>query len=177
MAFNWLFVVQNFEIKSYQDSAAKTEVVEPILASNFVSQHKVMCFDRSYRDYYADIVKQSVVNIYQQIQDQPVVIYGGGLHTEQHLSLFSCFNVVAIADRDKKLWGTTLAGIVVISPEEILSYSHHVVISSKAYEDAICQELSTKYPQLSLHKLYYLQENNNGFNQKMYQTLLIIFAR
>jgi len=23
MVFNWLFVVQNFEIKSYQDSAAK----------------------------------------------------------------------------------------------------------------------------------------------------------
>jgi len=173
MAFNWLFVVQNFEIKSYQDSAAKTEVVEPILASEFVNQHRVMCFDRTYQDYYADIVKRSVNNISQNLQDKAVVIYGGGLHTEQHLALFSRFNIVAIADRDKKLWDTTIAGFLIISPAQIPRYSQDVIISSKAYEDAIYQELSAENPQLSLHKLYYLQENNKEFNQQMSKKLLV----
>ena len=172
MAFSWLFVVQNFEIKSYQDSAAKTEVVEPILASKFVSQHKVMCFDRTYKDYYINIVKSSLSNIYQNIQRRPVVIYGGGLHTEQHLDLLSRFNIVAVADRDSKLWGTTLSGYPIISSSKILQYSQDVIISSKAYEDAIWHELSTDYPELSLHKLYHLQENNEEFNQQMSQEVL-----
>jgi hypothetical protein len=80
MTLNWLFVVQNFEVKSYEDSAAKIEVIEPIKKSTFVKNQQVLCFDRSYTEHYADIVQSNLNKLLIEIGQEPVVIYGAGLH-------------------------------------------------------------------------------------------------
>lgn len=167
-----MFVVQNFELKQYEDSAAKVEVVEPILASGYVASHKVMSFDRSYENYFADIVKQSFERACQKIGDDPVVIYGAGVHTEQHLTLFCSLNIKAFADRDSRLWGRSIEGIPIVSPEQINQYANHVVISSKAFEDAIYNELANKYTDINLYKLYSSGEINKHYFDDMYQALL-----
>jgi len=172
MTYKWLFVVQNFEIKGYQDSAARIEVVEPIIKSDFVDSHKVLCFDRTYDAFYAKIVMDNFSNLESNIKKNPVVIYGAGIHTQQHLALFRQLNVKAVADRDRTLWGSYIGEFLIIPPDEIASYANEVIISSKAYEEAICTELAQLYPSLSLHKLYFLTDNNVEFNLQMKTRLL-----
>ncbi|WP_206484751.1 glycosyltransferase [Thalassotalea sp. G2M2-11] len=172
MTYKWLFIVQNFEIKGYQDSAARAEVVAPITKSSFVNSYSVLCFDRTYDNFYKEIISENIVNLNIRLKGKPVVIYGAGIHTQQHLAQFKQFNIKAIADRDSSLWGGELEGVLIISPDDILQYSEHVVISSKAYEQAIYEELSERLPALSLHRLYYLNDNNAEFNQQMQARIL-----
>lgn len=162
--FNWLFVVQNFEIKSYQDSAARVEIVEPVLASDLVNNHQVLCFDRSYQQDYAALVQQRIDQLTRELKDSPVVIYGAGLHTEQHLTQFSALNVVAIADRNQSLWGTSLSDYPIISPDEIANYGEHAVISSKAFEESILQEMPAKTPNTQWYGLYPQSEQSAFFD-------------
>lgn len=163
--FNWLFVVQNFEIKSYQDSAARIEIVEPILSSSFVNSHQLLCFDRNYQEDYAQFVQQRITQLAQDIQGEPVVIYGAGLHTEQHLAQLKALNIVALADRNSALWGTTFCGYPVVSPDTIKDHASHVVISSKAFETSILEELPTQYPQSQWYGLYPTSSNEVFFAQ------------
>lgn len=172
MLYNWLFVVQNFELKKYEDSAAKTEVVEPILKSNYVKKHKVLCFDRSYDDFYATVISENFARITSLVLRKPVVIYGAGIHTQQHFFLFKRLNVQAITDRDQTLWGSYIEGILIISPDNIFKFAEHVVISSKAYEEAIDEELRQRYPMLTTHKLYSPSSEDEKFNLHMKNSIL-----
>ena len=75
---------------------------------------------------------------------EPVFLYGAGIHTAQlldHTGIAS--NVIAIADRDSKKWGQTQAGKPVISPAELFAHPSRapVVISSYVSEKQIMAAL------------------------------------
>lgn len=171
---NWLFVVQNFEIKTYKDSAARIEIVEPILASGFVNQHQILCFDRNYQTDYAVFVQQRINQIKENIKNEPVVIYGAGLHTEQHLEQLSALNIVAIADRDEMLWGQLLAGHPIISPKKITEYANNAIVSSKAFETSILQEMPKQVPAVNWHGLYPNSLKSDFFNKMASKVELVI---
>lgn len=76
----------------------------------------------------------------------PVFLYGGGIHTAQlldHTGLAARAQVIAIADRDSKKWGQTLAGHPMISPAQLLEDGRDapVIISSYVSERAIARAL------------------------------------
>jgi hypothetical protein len=169
MTLNWLFVVQNFEVKSYEDSAAKIEVIEPIKKSTFVKNQQVLCFDRSYTEHYADIVQSNLNKLLIEIGQEPVVIYGAGLHTQQHMHLFKQFNIVAITDRDENLWGEQLSEIDIIPPDKIPNCTEHVIISSKAYEESIHKDLIQRYSSVNSHKLYCSLNSEVTFYKNMHE--------
>jgi hypothetical protein len=75
---------------------------------------------------------------------QPVFLYGAGIHTSQLLDRTDLApQIIAIADRDSKKWGQTLAGKPVISPAELLAdaRSAPVIISSYVSEKQIVEAL------------------------------------
>jgi len=75
---------------------------------------------------------------------EPVFLYGAGIHTAQlldHTDLLP--RVIAIADRDSKKWGQVQAGKPIISPAELLAHPSRapVVISSYVSEKEIVTAL------------------------------------
>ena len=75
---------------------------------------------------------------------QPVFLYGAGIHTSQLLDRTGLApQVMAIADRDPKKWGQTLAGKPVISPAELFAHTQPipVIISSYVSEKQIIDAL------------------------------------
>jgi SAM-dependent methyltransferase len=81
--------------------------------------------------------------------DGPVFVYGAGIHTAQLLEntgLARRNPVLAVVDRDAKKWGQTLAGIAVISPDQLAQDPRGapVVISSYRSEAAIARALTEK---------------------------------
>jgi SAM-dependent methyltransferase len=76
----------------------------------------------------------------------PAFIYGGGIHTAQlldHTGFAHRARVIAIADRDSKKWGQTLAGHPMISPAQLFADERDapVIISSYVSERAIARAL------------------------------------
>jgi SAM-dependent methyltransferase len=76
----------------------------------------------------------------------PVFVYGAGIHTSQlidHTSLAERAEIIAIADRDPKKWGQTLAGRAVIAPEQLFRDGSDapVIISSYVSERPIIRAL------------------------------------
>jgi SAM-dependent methyltransferase len=75
---------------------------------------------------------------------QPVFVYGAGIHTSQLLDRTNLApQIIAIADRDPKKWGQTLAGKPVISPAELFAHTQPtpIIVSSYASEKQIIDML------------------------------------
>jgi SAM-dependent methyltransferase len=75
---------------------------------------------------------------------EPVFLYGAGIHTAQLLDRTDLASrVIAIADRDTKKWGQSLAGRPVISPAELVAHRIQapVIISSYVSERQIVTAL------------------------------------
>ena len=75
---------------------------------------------------------------------RPVFVYGAGIHTSQLLDRTNLApQIIAIADRDPKKWGQTLAGKPVISPAELFAHAQPtpIVISSYVSEKQIVETL------------------------------------
>jgi SAM-dependent methyltransferase len=75
---------------------------------------------------------------------QPVFLYGAGIHTAQLLDRTDLASrVIAIADRDPKKWGQRQAGKPVISPAELFAHPLQapVIISSYVSERHIVKAL------------------------------------
>jgi FlaA1/EpsC-like NDP-sugar epimerase len=79
----------------------------------------------------------------------PVFVYGAGIHTAQlfqNTGLAARNPVLAVVDRDAKKWGQSLAGIPVISPDQLIADPRGVpvVVSSYCSETAIARDLAEK---------------------------------
>jgi SAM-dependent methyltransferase len=77
---------------------------------------------------------------------QQAFVYGAGIHTSQLLDRTDLGpQIIAIADRDPKKWGQTLAGKPVISPTDLFAnaQSEPVIISSYVSEKQIIDALLT----------------------------------
>lgn len=110
--------------------------------------------------------KKESLEIFRNLEGKELIIYGGGNHT---LLLFKQFkilrtlNIRIIVDKDKSKWGMKINGILIVSPEEILNYGNHIIISSYKYNNEIKKELEKKYSMedLIIHDLYQDKYNND----------------
>lgn len=88
--------------------------------------------------------------------DRPIVVYGRGEHTEL---LLRCTNlkqhVSAFSDSNPEMWGKKTLGLDCIPPEKINDIATDVLVSSKAYENEICQYLEKLFGQtIKIYSLY-----------------------
>ena len=99
-----------------------------------------------------------IVGAYQSICENldDYVLYGSGEHTiKLHESSSSNLKPVAIVDSNSRLWGKDIKGVVCVSPEEILSFSKNVIISSQEYENEIALSLRASFgDKINVFKLY-----------------------
>ncbi len=145
-AVSVLFFIQNFEVKRFSDCAGYREVVKPMLSSGFVKEHHISFFERSH-EHIKPLLTERIANYAQQFKGKRVVVYGAGLHTQSLLNAFTELNIVAFADREKTLQGQVKWGCPVIAPEQIPAYADAVLISSRAFESAIIQDLKKQLPE------------------------------
>lgn len=164
-----LFVIQNFEVKQGKDAAGYVEVISPMLHSGLVSSHYVLEFNRSYNTHYLPSLKKRFQYLQSQLGDMPIVVYGAGIHTRQHWEYLQKFNVVAIADKQTTLQGQQLFDLPIIAPDAIPSFAQHVVISSKAFELNIEDELS--HHSIETHTLYKNSQANVAYFEAMYEQI------
>ena len=86
---------------------------------------------------------------------KPVVIYGAGAHTARYLNFLQQLNIVALADKDPILQGKKRFDFNIIAPDAVETYAADVVISSKAWEGSIIEDLQRTYEgRLRCHGLY-----------------------
>lgn len=115
-----------------------------------------------YRQHYISIDRfgvngEKILSIKEKIGDEAVVVYGAGEHSRTLLSLgvLEDFNIVAFADQNIKKIGSTFLGKKIISPDKILDFAEHVIISTKFFEAEVIKKLSEIYSrQLIIHCLY-----------------------
>lgn len=165
-----LFVIQNFEVKQGKDAAGYVEVISPMLHSGLVAKHDVLEFNRSYNTHYLPSLIKRFQHLKTHLGDEPVVVYGAGIHTRQHWQYLQGLNVVAIADKQPTLHGQQLFDLPIISPDKIPSFAKHVVISSKAFELNIEDELSVL--PVSTHTLYKGSQADAEYFQGMYEQIV-----
>lgn len=165
-----LFLVHRFDTKSLADSAGVVEVMRPMLASGLLGEHRLISLGRDTADYVS-LIESRVASILAQSGSEPVVIYGAGAHTRQFYPQLGRAHVVAIADRDENLWGTTVLGHPVIAPAQIPAHARHVIISSRAYEEGITKDLRAAFgDSVRLHTLY--GRNPDGELRQQWEALI-----
>lgn len=117
-------------------------------------------------------IKKRCNLLFKELENKPVVIYGAGIHTMalyEKIKNIRLLNIKAIVDKNEKLFGKKLNGILIIPPEDIPKYAKNVVISSFAFENEIQKELSTIFQNnIDIHKLYN-EEFTIGLTSKHHQ--------
>lgn len=164
-----LFVIQNFEVKQGKDAAGYVEIVSPMLHSGLVADYQVLEFNRSYIAHYLPSLQQRFQELKTELASLPVVVYGAGIHTRQHWDYLKELNVVAFADKQVSLQGKKLFDLPIIAPEKISSFTQHVVISSKAFELNIEDEL--KGLSFTTYTLYKNSQVDKDYFVNMYEQI------
>ena len=100
----------------------------------------INCSPYWYDEYWFAKIVTKFSDLTNQYTDY--VIYGAGEHTLM-LSKTQGLGkgLKCIADKNHKYWGKTVEGVPCIAPNEILTHSHNVIISSQYYEKEISQYL------------------------------------
>ncbi len=150
-----LFVIQKFESKPrLEDSAGYLEIARPLAASGKLKDYEFFHFGKDLH-YYEKLLEDHVKNLSKKIDGQDVVIYGAGAHTEFFLDILQRLNIKAISDSEKSLWGKVCCGYTIIPPDDIPQYANHLVISTRAFEKTVFQQLSDKFNKnIDIHRLY-----------------------
>jgi len=149
-----LFLIQNFEVKGFEDCAAYREIVKPMLASGLVSDHRIQFFEQSHEMIEPALGKR-LSDYQREFGDRKLVVYGAGLHTQALMPKLRQFNIVAFADRDERLWGSMLESLPVIDPKRVPEFSDLVLVSSRAFEGAIVDDLAALHDDmLSILPMY-----------------------
>lgn len=170
-----LFVIQNFEVKQGKDAAGYVEIVSPMLHSGLIGRHQLLEFNRSYQEYYLPSLITRLDELINLLADKPVVIYGAGIHTRQHWEYFSRLNVVAVADKQESLHGKRFNGVPIIHSDEISTYASDVVISSKAFEMNIEDELQAF--DVNTYTLYKNTPAEKEYNLALYNEVIKEIAK
>lgn len=168
------FAIHRFESKCYDDSAGKLEVREPMVQSGLLGETQTYDFGWDEAESIA-LIDESIEKVKSVIGTAPVVVYGAGAHTTQYWQQLSQLNVVAIADKNSDLWGTTLKSLPIVGPKDIPQYAHHTIISSRAYEANILSELAVLLPDVECHRLYgddYISVRIDAWAQELEQRVL-----
>jgi hypothetical protein len=149
------FLIQKFESKPrLQDSAGYLEVAAPMRASGLIGESWIYDFGKDL-SYYDSLIQERIAYIAAEVGDEPVVVYGAGAHTERYLDLYRKLNLVALSDSDKRLWGTYRFGLEVIPPDAVPERVAHVIVSTRAFERAVEDDLTQRFQgRLSIYTLY-----------------------
>ncbi len=146
-----LFVIQRFDSKCLEDSAGMVEIVNPLIQSGLVKNHEVFSWGKDY-SFWHNYIAQQVADLAIEVKQQAVTIYGAGEHSLEYWRHLAQFNVRAIADKQSDKWNIQLNQCPIISPDAI--ETEHVIVSSRAWEATIIEELKLKYPDKKIYGLY-----------------------
>ncbi len=146
-----LFLIQMFDTKKLNDSAGLNEIAKPMIQSNYLSTYHVFSWGvgEHYINSYIEDICSSLQN---ELGSEPVTIYGAGAHTEGLWPQLSRFNVESIADKQLEKQGKQCCKINIISPTEITT--NIIIVSSRAWEESIVEELAVLYPDKQVIGLY-----------------------
>jgi glycosyltransferase domain-containing protein len=133
-------------LRTYADVS---EELQPIYKSitahraeivSMLKEAGIYCSPYWYDEYWFNQIATKFASLTHQYSDY--VIYGAGEHTLM-LSKTQGLGkgLRCIADKNHKYWGKNVEGVACIAPNEILTHSHNVIISSQYYEKEISQYL------------------------------------
>lgn len=136
------------------------------------------------------IIKEKINYIVRQwnkkVKNKKVILWGAGEHTKQLFNFYEIDkkNIVAIVDKNHKIWGKNIDGIKIIGKKEIKNYNvDAIVISSLAFVNEIKKEInSIGYDYINLYenveedKKYIMQANLNlNFEHNSFLKYMNIF--
>ncbi|GEM_PF-3037216 len=146
-----LFLIQLFDSKTLLDSAGYNEILKPLTSSTAVSEHQCYSWGGNNQSTLL-YLKQKFKIICTHVAQTPVCIYGAGAHTDGLWSQFKSLNVIQIADKQAEELNPFKFNIPVVTPDAITTDT--IIISSRAWEESIFEELTTLYPDKTILKLY-----------------------
>ena len=157
---------------NYRECPGYTEIYLPMKHSGLIDNSQILIYQRKYFTVEQEYLEDKLNQLYLELKDKPLVIYGAGEHARSLYSSLKKFNIVAIADKNQDLHGKDLYGMEIIAPSEIAKYSQNVLIVSKAFENEIYNELAVLFPDMNILKMY----NNTDFyklaNRKIQDLIL-----
>lgn len=140
-----LFVIQKFESKPrLEDSAGYLEVGRPLETSGKLDSCRYFHFGKGL-DFYRQLIMERIDEVKSVLGDEPVVVFGAGAHSRFYMPELKHLNIHAFSDSESSLWGTKLSDYDVISPDAIKRFARNVIISSRAFEEAIAQDLKIRF--------------------------------
>jgi GT2 family glycosyltransferase len=86
-----------------------------------------------------------------------ILIYGGGAHTHWLLSEFNLdgLPLMGIVDDDARLWGSSILGLPVMSPQSAAEVGcETVLISSDEHEERLAERARRVFPEAQVYRLY-----------------------
>ena len=98
-------------------------------------------------DKYIKVSKYKLGGIKKVIDESPskILVWGAGSLTQRLLNSTNLQNkTIKIIDSDSKLWGKSLGGIEIISPDQIKNYKYPILISSYKFRDEISEYIKSK---------------------------------
>lgn len=103
----------------------------------------VMSTNRQKINYSIEDYNKIFVNIFNNIENKKIILFGSGRFTKRFLIQFGKdYDIYAIVDNNKDKWGSTFEGIPVMSPQMINDISEkqrHIIICIKNYLGIVCQ--------------------------------------
>ena len=96
---------------------------------------------------YIELSKNKMKKINKIVNSLPskALIWGAGSLTQRlFISTNLLTKAVAIIDSDSKLWGKTIKGIKIISPNQIRQFKHPILISSYLFREEILKYIKSK---------------------------------
>ncbi|NQZ22301.1 MAG: glycosyltransferase family 1 protein [Colwellia sp.] len=164
-----LFLIQKFDTKKLHDSAGYNEIAQPFIQSGLINQHHIFSWGLG-EHYIRQYLAEQCSIIKSLVGKQPVTVYGAGAHTQGIWSDLLQLNIVSIADKQVEKIGQCFLDMPIVSPDDIST--DVIVISSRAWEEDILNDLRTKYPEKKIFPLYRdLQEKISSENTKQIAAL------
>lgn len=95
----------------------------------YENRHRMNYTEFEYRKLFVDI--------FDDLEDKEIYLFGAGLYTKKFLELYKKkYNIVGIIDNNESYWGNELNGIIIYSPEILTQFNQKdvkIIICIKNY--------------------------------------------
>ena len=109
---------------------------------NVRRDYHTVAANRLRMDFAQDEYEKLFSNIFEDIDDKKIFLFGSGRYSEQFIEQFGkYYEIAGIVDNNKEKWGTELSGINILSPDILLNQksSFKVFICIKFYDEVLTQ--------------------------------------
>lgn len=98
-------------------------------------------------------------NCFKDMDGKKIYVFGAGRFADKFLAFYkSDFNVVKIIDNNKDVWGTSMYGVPIESPDCLKEEkeSYKVIICVKQYESILCQLKEMEVENIGIYDAHYV---------------------